>query len=199
MTSDRAGQLEQIAEEIEGLEESPLYRHRKANGYLPVTGGGRADAEIMFVGEAPGKQEAKTGRPFVGRAGRLLDELLESVGLNRGEVYITNVVKDRPPGNRNPRADEIEVYGPFLLREIEIVEPDAIVTLGRFATRFVLGQFGLAERGQTIGNLHGEVLTAEACYGEVHVVPLYHPAAVFYNRDLQQTLEDDFQKLKQFV
>jgi DNA polymerase len=194
---DKAAQLVKIEKETRNLEESPLYAYRKEQGYSPVVGEGDIEADVMFIGEAPGAQEAKTGRPFVGNAGQILDQLLESVGMAREEVYITNVVKDRPPGNRNPHVGEIELYGPFLLRQIEIIEPQIIATLGRFATDFVLEHFDHPQQGQSIGDLHGKKLQAEAPYGEVVIVPLYHPAAAFYNPDLKETMEQDFHTLKQ--
>jgi DNA polymerase len=135
----------------------------------------------------------------VGAAGRVLYDFLASVGLDRGDVYITEVVKDGPPGNRNPRAEEIDVYAPFLLRQIAITRPDVVVTLGRCAMSFILEQYGLPQQGQKIGDLQGEVLEAETSCGEVTVVPLYHPAAALYNQDFDDTIEEDFQILKQFV
>jgi uracil-DNA glycosylase family 4 len=160
MNDDRAARLEEIADQIWNLEESPLYGYRKKMGYSPVTGEGNVDAAILLIGEAPGAEEAKTGRPFVGNAGRVLDELLESIDVERKDVYITNVVKDRPPDNRDPTAGEIELYAPFLLRQIEIIQPDVIVTLGRFAMDFILEQFNLPEKKQKISDLHGKVLEA---------------------------------------
>jgi DNA polymerase len=195
----KEAQLEAIAEEVRALEASPLYDYRKENGYRPVIGEGDPDAEIMFIGEAPGQEEATTGRPFVGRAGRVLDALLASIDVDREDVYITNVIKDRPPGNRDPRVGEIELYAPFLLRQIEIIQPDVIATLGRFAMDFILERYDVPVRRQRIGDLHGEILEAEAPYGEVTVVPLYHPAAAFYNQALQETIEEDFQVLGRFV
>lgn len=196
---DKAAQLVKIEEEIRNLEESPLYAYRKEQGYSPVVGEGDVDADVMFIGEAPGAEEAKTGRPFVGNAGHVLDQLLESVGMAREAVYITSVVKDRPPGNRDPHVGEIELYGPFLLRQIEIIEPHVIATLGRFATDFVLGHFDLPEQDQNIGELHGRKLQVEVPDGEVVIVPLYHPAATFYNPDLKEKMQQDFRALKQVL
>jgi DNA polymerase len=195
MNKDKSVLLEQIADEVRNLEESPLYKYRIENDYLPVIGEGNSNAKIMFIGEAPGAQEASTGRPFVGNAGQVLDELLESVGLEREDVYIANVVKDRPPGNRNPSVEEIRLYTPFLMRQIEIIQPQFIVTLGRFAMDLILEQLQLPQHGQRIGELHGKVLKAKASYGDVMIVPLYHPASAFYNPDLMDTLKRDFQVL----
>jgi DNA polymerase len=195
----KVGQMEEIVEQVRNLEASPLYDYRVENDYLPVIGEGDLNARIMFIGEAPGKREAQTGQPFVGRAGRQLDAMLASIGLDRQDVYITNVLKDHPPGNRDPYVDEIDVYTPFLLHQIEVIKPDVVATLGRFAMRFMVEHYELPQPGRTIGELHGEVLEAEASYGKVYVVPLYHPAAVFYNRDLEETVEEDFRVLKRFV
>jgi DNA polymerase len=199
VTKNKAAQLEAIAERVRELEASPLYAYRKENDYQPVIGEGDPDAELMFIGEAPGAQEAKTGRPFVGNAGQVLDSLLASIGLAREDVYITNVLKDRPPGNRDPRVGEIELYAPFLLRQIEVIQPSVIATLGRFAMDFILKQYDHPRQGQKIGELHGEVLKAETSYGEVTIAPLYHPAAAFYNQELKETIEEDFQVLMQFA
>jgi len=195
----KAARLQALAEEVRELEDSPLYAYRERSGYQPVFGEGDPDTDIMFVGEAPGKEEAKTGRPFVGRAGQVLEDLLASVGLDRDDVYITNVVKDRPPGNRDPRVGEIAVYAPYLLHQIEIVEPEVIATLGRFAMDFVLEQFGLPEQGKPMGELHGKPLDAEAAYGPVTVVPFYHPAAGFYNPDLKDVMAEDSRILERSV
>lgn len=187
-----------IAAELETLTESPLYPFRVENGYQVVVGEGSLDADIMFIGEAPGASEAKSGRPFVGASGRVLADLLAGIGLRREDVYITNVVKDRPPDNRDPRAEEIALYAPFLRRQIELIQPKVIAPLGRHALAFVLELFGAPAAGQKISDLHGQPLTVQAGYGEVTVVPLYHPAVALYNRDQRATLEADFQALKAF-
>jgi uracil-DNA glycosylase family 4 len=191
--------LDALAEELRDLTESPLYDYRKENGYKPVIGEGSPTADVLFIGEAPGKQEAKSGRPFVGASGRVLDELLASIGLDRGDVYITNVVKDRPPDNRDPHADEINLYAPLLDRQIAIIQPKVIATLGRFAMDFVLSKFDAPQQGQKISRLHGQPIEVKAPYGTVTIVPLYHPAVALYNRNQRGTLEDDFQVLKKLV
>jgi len=195
----KTAQLKQIADEVRNLEASPLFMYRQAQHYLPVIGEGNVDAQIMFIGEAPGEQEAKRGRPFVGASGRFLDELLQSIQMQRADVYITNIVKDRPPENRDPTQAEIRLYAPFLLRQIDLIQPRVIVTLGRFAMDFILEQFEMAERGQKISALHGQLLQAQAPYGPLAVVPLYHPAVALYTTERRQTLLDDFQVLKQFI
>ena len=199
MSEDKQAQMNRIAEALENFEDSPLFEFRREKSYSYVLGEGDLNAKIMFIGEAPGAQEAKSGRPFVGTAGKVLDELLESIGLDRQDVYITNIVKDRPPENRDPRTEEIELYAPLLLEQIEIIQPQVIATLGRFAMDFILARFDVPEQGEKIGALHGKVLKGKTPYGEVTVVPLYHPAAAFYNLQLKDTLRSDIQVLKEFI
>jgi DNA polymerase len=199
MDRSRSEQLGRIEEELRDLEQSPLYQYRRQQSYSPVVGEGDPSARVMFVGEAPGKREAETGRPFVGNAGQLLTQMLASIGLEREDVYITNVVKDRPPDNRDPTAEEIELYGPFLDRQIEIIQPEVIVPLGRFATEYVLERFDLSEAGRTMGDLHGHVLQAEASYANVVIIPLYHPAAAFYNQKLRDVMVQDFRTLSNYL
>lgn len=199
MVDNKEEKMEKLAAEVEGLERSPLYEYRRENGYLPVIGEGSVNADVMFIGEAPGKQEAKSGRPFVGASGRVLDELLEGIGLARDDVYITNVVKDRPPDNRDPRADEIALYRPFLMRQIEIIEPKVIATLGRFAMDFILDHFNLPLHGERISDLHGKPIVARTDRGPTTIIPLFHPAVALYNRNQRGTLEEDFQVLKRHM
>lgn len=199
MDDSREAALEQIAEEVRNLTGSPLYAYRQEKKYHAVIGEGDINSQIVFIGEAPGEKEAKTGRPFVGASGRLLDELLAKIGYQRKDVYITNIVKDRPPENRDPTPQEIRLYAPFLVRQLEILQPQVIATLGRFAMDFILDLFEVPEKGQKISNLHGKVLTGRAPYGEVKVVPLFHPAVALYAQDRKQTLVDDFQVLKQLA
>lgn len=191
--------MERVAEEVRALEGTALAEYRREHKYSPTVGEGSPEAKIMLVGEAPGLNEAKSGRPFVGAAGKLLNELLLSIGLQREDIYITNIVKDRPPENRDPRPDEIRLYAPFLERQIEILQPSVIVPLGRFAMDFILRQFNLPEAGQKIGALHGRLLRARAPYGEISILPLYHPATAFYNEKIRATLEQDIQVLAPFV
>lgn len=183
--------LSKIKEEVLYLVESPLYSDRVEHNYFPVIGEGNCAAQIMFVGEAPGENEAKTGRPFCGRAGKILDELLQSVGIERREVYITNIVKDRPPGNRDPLPEEISVYAPFLDREIEIIKPKVVATLGRFAMAYVMNRYGLKGKLAPISVLHGQSLQAT----NFKLLPLYHPAAAIYNQKLLSTLKEDIKSL----
>ena len=199
MSTDRTEQLRAIRDELVNLKESPLYDYRQRNGYFPVIGQGDHYADIMFIGEAPGKNEAETGRPFCGASGRVLDELLASIQLERPDVYVTNIVKDRPPNNRDPLKTEIDLYAPFLERQIGIIQPKVIATLGRFSMEFILRRFGAFQANQKISQLHGTVIKVGAAYGRASVLPLYHPAAALYNASQRDTLEKDFQVLKQFI
>jgi len=150
-----------------------------------VFGVGDPKAAVMFVGEAPGKNEDLKGEPFVGAAGKLLDELLGSIGLTRGDVYIANVLKCRPPGNRDPLPAEVGTCTPFLERQVELIAPKVIVTLGRHATKHVLG----TDRG--ISTLRGKLFRVEGR----QVVPMFHPAVALYDPRQKQVLFDDFKRL----
>jgi DNA polymerase len=197
--AERAEEIKKVEEDIRNLESSPLYEFRKKNGYSVVLGEGNLFAEVMLIGEAPGLQEAKKGRPFVGAAGKVLDGLLKSVGLDRENVYITNVVKDRPPDNRKPTKKEMALYGQYLSRQIDIIRPLVLVALGQTAMEYLFEKFDLAERGQKLSQLHGQIFEAQAPYGKVKIVPLFHPAVTFYNLDYKNQLEADIHVLKQFV
>lgn len=195
---DRTESLRKIKNEVLNLKESPLYEERIKNKVFPVIGEGNHYAKIMFIGEAPGKNEAATGRPFCGAAGKILDQLLASVQIDRKDVYITNIVKDRPPFNRDPLPEEIQVYGPFLDRQIEIIQPDVIATLGRFSMGYIMIKFGLESQLRSITQIHGKLFEANTSYGKIKILPLFHPAATIYNRELRVVLESDFQTLKIF-
>lgn len=200
MSSTKFDQMRQIRDEILNLKESPLYKERIAGKYLPVIGEGSHDAQIMFIGEAPGKNEAQTGKPFCGASGKVLDELLMHIGVDRSTVYITNIVKDRPTNNRDPKADEIELYAPFLDRQIDIIKPKVIATLGRFSMEYVMSKFGLEDNLETISNMHGKSFETKTKEGdEIIIVPLYHPAVAVYNRNQLPLLKKDFEILKKLI
>lgn len=191
--------MKQIRDEIVALKDSPLYEFRIKEKNYPVIGEGSHNAEIVFIGEAPGKNEAETGRPFCGASGRILDELLDHIGLDRKTVYVTNIVKDRPPGNRDPQPSEIELYAPFLDRQIEIIKPNVIATLGRFSMEYIMRRYGLQSQVESISKAHGKKYETTMEYGEVAVVPLYHPAVALYNGSKKDELKQDFEVLKEFV
>jgi len=193
---DRFERMKAIRDELLTFKESPLYEYRTQNHYFPVIGEGSHHAHIMFIGEAPGENEAKQGRPFCGAAGRILDELLTSIGLQRKDVYITNIVKDRPPENRDPTPEEIALYAPFLDRQIKIIQPKAIATLGRFSTAYVMDRMGIGDKVTQISAMHGHCYIAQTDWGEINIVPLYHPAVALYNGSMRQTLKEDFQVIQ---
>jgi len=198
-TDEKTELLRHIRDEVVNLIGSPLYADRVKSGMYPVIGEGNHHATIMFVGEAPGRNEAKTGRPFVGAAGKILDQLLEGVGIDRKDVYITNIVKDRPPFNRDPLPEEIEVYGPFLDRQIAIIQPKVIATLGRFSMVYAMEKFNLQNVLRPISQMHGKTFAATTAYGEVTIIPLYHPAVTIYNNTTKDTLKKDFEVLKHYI
>jgi DNA polymerase len=154
-----------------------------------VFGAGNADADLMFVGEAPGANEDKQGLPFVGQAGKLLDKLLAEIGLERGDVFITNVLRCRPPGNRDPRPEEIENCQEYLLRTVELIEPRVICTLGNFSTKLLRGD------PAGITRVHGRPEVRPIGRRAVRLYPIYHPAAALYTPRMLETLREDFSRL----
>jgi len=157
----------------------------KAGATHDVPGEGNPDTDILFIGEGPGKNEDEQGRPFVGAAGKFLDELIGIAGYKREDVFIANVVKHRPPGNRDPLPQEIEAYRPWLEEQINIIRPKLFVTLGRFSMEWLLGP------GHSISKIHGQ---PKRRGGKV-VMPMYHPAAALYRGNLRQVLKEDFAKI----
>jgi len=192
-------EMKAIRDELLTRSDLPLYEYRISNKYFPVVGEGSHDARVLFIGEAPGENEAKTGKPFCGRAGRILDALLESISVPRESVYITNIVKDRPPANRDPEPSEIEIYAPYLDRQIEIIKPKAISTLGRFSMKYIMEKFGLGEALQPISKIHGNVFIAKTNWGEFRIIPLFHPAVAVYNASSLDALKEDFKLLKEYM
>ena len=154
-----------------------------------VIGNGNLSSTVVFVGEAPGKKEDETGVPFVGAAGKFLDELLSSINLERSDIFITNIVKYRPPKNRDPKPEEKLAFASFLEREIKLVEPKIIVTLGRHSMNYFLPD-------AKIGDVHGNIQIIEFAGRNIRLMPLYHPAAGLYNGSLRKVLQADILKLK---
>jgi DNA polymerase len=154
-----------------------------------VFGSGNADADLMFVGEAPGANEDKQGLPFVGQAGRLLDTLLEEIGLTRGDVFVCNVLKCRPPGNRDPLPQEIDACQDYLFRQIELIEPRVVCTLGNFSTKLLRGD------PTGITRLHGREEVRRIGPRRVRLFPIYHPAAALYTPKMLEILREDFRRL----
>ena len=191
--------IKKILNQLEDLDTSPLYHFRIENLYKPVLGEGNLDAEIVFIGEAPGKNEAESGRPFCGRAGKILDELLNEAGLNRDEVYITNTVKDRPPNNRRPTKKEVEIYSPILQKQIEIIQPKILVTLGNTATDYIFEAFKVGEKYQNFGEVEGRVFPIKVNDQKALLYPLYHPAYAIYQRINFPKMREDFLQIQDLL
>ncbi|HDN79218.1 MAG: uracil-DNA glycosylase [Chloroflexi bacterium] len=177
-------ELEKLYEEIRNCHKCRLAESRTN----AVPGEGPEDAQIMFIGEAPGFHEDRQGRPFVGAAGRFLDQLLESIGIKREEVYICNVIKCRPPGNRDPLADEIKACAPYLDRQIEIIKPRLIVTLGRFSLAKFLPK-------ASISKVHGQLIRV----GDLTCYPVFHPAAALHQPRWKSAVEEDFRRIPEIL
>jgi uracil-DNA glycosylase len=181
--------LQALGEQVSGCTRCRLSQTRTQ----VVFGVGDPRADLMFVGEAPGFHEDKQGLPFVGQAGKLLDKLLAGIGLGRSQVYVANVLKCRPPGNRDPAPDEIESCEPHLFRQIELIEPRVVATLGNFATKLLSGK-------QTgITRVHGVEQETTVGGRQVLLYPLYHPAAALYTPRMLEVLQQDFARLPELL
>jgi uracil-DNA glycosylase len=183
--AERREELVQLYREVQNCRRCPLHATRTQ----VVFGAGNADADLMFVGEAPGFHEDQQGIPFVGAAGKLLDKLLAEIGLQRGDVFIANVLKARPPGNRDPQLEEIEACKPYLTRQIELIEPRVICTLGNFSTKL------LTRRQDGITRVHGRPQDHVIAGLPIRIYPIYHPAAGLRSTAMLETLREDFQRL----
>lgn len=157
-----------------------------------VMGDGNIDADIVFIGEAPGKQEDEQGLPFVGASGKFLNEMLASAGMERRNVYITNIVKYRPPGNRDPEPEEKKAFWPYLLEQLEIIQPKVIITLGRHSGGYFIPDLHISSD-------HGKPRRVKYHDQEFLVIPLYHPAAALYNGSMRQLLIDDFLRVPKII
>lgn len=184
-TEDKQTLLDQIKADILEKNICPDLAQEATN---LVMGDGNADADIVFIGEAPGKNEDLQGLPFVGAAGKFLNEMLESIGLDRSDVYITNIVKYRPPNNRDPLPEEKKAFWPYLIKQLRVIEPTIVVTLGRHSMEYFLPN-------QKISAIHGEPKRVAFGDKKIVILPLFHPAAALYNGGLRQTLIDDFSAL----
>jgi uracil-DNA glycosylase family 4 len=184
--SESAGyeELEKIVQEVATCQKCPLHYSRKR----AVPGEGPLNAKIMFIGEGPGFHENEQGRPFVGAAGKYLDELLAGIGMKRSEVYITNVVKCRPPGNRDPLQEELEACDDYLERQIHIIDPKIIVTLGRFSMAKFMPNVKISQ-------VHGQARKVNGRF----VVAMYHPAAALHQQSLRPIIENDFARLPALI
>jgi uracil-DNA glycosylase family 4 len=181
--------LATFAEQVSGCTRCRLSQGRTQ----VVFGVGNPHADLMFVGEAPGFHEDKQGVPFVGQAGKLLDKLLGGIGLERSEVYIANVLKCRPPGNRDPQPDEIESCEPHLFRQVELIQPRVVATLGNFATKLLSG------KPTGITRVHGQEQEVTLGGNRVLLYPLYHPAAALYTPAMLNVLREDFRRIPELM
>jgi DNA polymerase len=186
----KISRIQRIAEEIRNCRRCGLSETR----INAVPGEGNADSSLVLIGEAPGYWEDRRGRPFVGAAGKVLDESLEKVGIRRPEIFITNVLKCRPPGNRDPRSEEVRACTPYLDSQLEIIRPKFIVTLGRHATSYIFSRIGL--EFDSISKVHGRIYEARFEGWISHVMPTFHPAAALYNVNVREKLISDLQLLK---
>jgi uracil-DNA glycosylase len=187
--TERREQLKAVYEEARSCERCPLHQTRTQ----VVFGSGNADAGLMFIGEAPGAQEDKQGLPFVGQAGKLLDKLLDEIGMERGDVFIANVLRCRPPDNRDPHPNEIEACQDYLFRTVELIEPNVVCTLGNFSTKL------LRADSTGISRVHGEDEVRLIGPRAVRLYPLYHPAAALYTPSMLETLRTDFGRLPELL
>lgn len=181
-SDDKQALLDRIKEEIIKKDICPELRAQATN---LVMGDGNINAEIVFIGEAPGKNEDEQGLPFVGAAGKFLNEMLGQAGMQRSDVYITNIVKYRPPNNRDPLPDEKKAFWPYLLKQLQIIQPKVVITLGRHSMEYFLP-------GMRISAIHGQPKRIQFGEHKLVIVPLFHPAAALYNPAMRQTLVDDF-------
>jgi DNA polymerase len=186
---ERREKLVELYKEVQRCEKCPLHETRTK----VVFGAGNADADLMFVGEAPGAEEDRQGLPFVGRAGQLLNQLLEEIGLSREEVFIANVLKNRPPGNRDPLPPEIQACEPWLWRQVGLIEPRVVCTLGNFSTKLLSGsQTGITK-------VRGTPQVHELGGRMVYLLPLFHPAAALRTPAVKETLRADFATIPELL
>jgi uracil-DNA glycosylase len=183
--TERRERLKAVYEEARQCVRCPLHKTRTT----VVFGSGNADADLMFIGEAPGANEDKQGLPFVGQAGKLLDKLLGEIGLERGDVFIANTLKCRPPGNRDPHPNEIDTCQNYLRQQVALIQPTVICTLGNFSTKL------LREDNTGISRVHGQDEVRVIGTRAVRLYPLYHPAAALYTPSTLETLRADFQRI----
>lgn len=186
MKIDKQTRLDQITADM--LSDPNLCPDLAKTATNLVPGEGNPNADVVFIGEAPGRNEDITGKPFVGASGKFLTELIQSAGLKRDDVFITSIVKYRPPNNRDPRPDEKQQSWPYLLRQLRVIQPKLVVTLGRHS----MGYF--VPKG-TITELHGTLITG----GEWPVLPVFHPAAALYNNNMRKVIIEDFARLKDIL
>jgi DNA polymerase len=185
-------ELEKLSLQIKSCDKCPLYKNRKN----AVPGEGNWKSKIMFIGEAPGFNEDEQGRPFVGRAGKLLEEFLSSIGKRREDVFITNVVKCRPPNNRQPEEEEIKICTSLYLdKQIELIKPKLIVCLGNVSANYIFKKFGL--KFESMNKQHGKVFSISNLFIQTKIIATYHPAAILRNQNLMTIAKADWEIIKE--
>lgn len=187
--ADKQAQLDKVRQAIIEGNVCPELAAQATN---LVMGDGNINADIVFIGEAPGKNEDEQGLPFVGAAGKFLNEMLAQADMVRADVYITNIVKYRPPNNRDPLPEEKAAFWPFLLKQLQIIQPKVVITLGRHSMEYFLPDMKISQ-------VHGEPKRIQFGEGKIVVIPLYHPAAALYNGGMRQTLIDDFLRVPDII
>jgi len=187
---DKMEKMEQLADTIKKCKKCEL-GYTRLNA---VVGDGSLQSEILFIGEAPGSNEDKQGKPFVGRAGKILDELLASINLKRDDIYIANILKCRPPNNRNPNKNEIEKCTDYLDKQLDLLNPSILVPLGNFSYQYIFEKFGLPL--EKISKVHGRIFKKQTLDGLLYIVPMYHPAVATYNPNKIDILKHDFKTLQ---
>jgi len=190
MLTKKEKEFEKMSKDALLCKKCVLYKKRTA----PVIGQGSLKAKIVFVGEAPGAKEDASGIPFCGRSGKFLDELLASAKIDREKVYICNIIKCRPPENRDPSEKEIKACSRFIEKQIELISPNVICPLGRLSMKFIMDKFGFSEEVDVIGKIHGKVFK-----GKETIIPFYHPAVALYNPNMKDVLKKDFKVLKKYA
>jgi len=188
MSSTNSQKLDYIASLVKNCQKCPLYK----SATNPVPGAGNPEAKIVFIGEAPGFYEDQQGLPFVGRSGKLLDKLLDSINQKRSDVFICNILKHRPPANRQPQPDEIKICTPYLKAQLQVIKPDVIITLGRFALNYFFVQ-------DYISHVHGQIRKLSWQGIDLTIISVYHPSAGLRNGAMLSSLQNDFAQIGKFL
>ena len=181
--------MSELSDEVGKCKKCPLYSTRN----IPLIGDGSLDVKILIIGESPGYHEDLQGKAFIGKAGEILDRLLNHIHLSRNDVYITNVLKCHPPQNHNPTSNKIKACENYLYRQIKIICPEIIITLGKFASQILFS--GVSLPFSKISEIHGKIFEIKASYGSVRILPQYHPSTACYNMSMFDTLKQDFEHI----
>lgn len=186
----------EIEKRLINLTDSPLYDYRQLNNYKPVLGEGNLNSKVMFVGEAPGSKEAITGKPFVGPAGIILTKLLLEIGIHRQDIFITSTIHDRPPNNRKPTKEEIQIYFPILESLIELIKPKIIVAMGNTPFETLLAKLNLQIEHQPMSQIRGRILNTAT---GIKLIPIYHPAYLLYQAHKREEMQEDLKIVSDLI